>query len=132
MKAGRKPKPPGWVSPTLTHHCGTWSWNDPLFWTKIERRGVNECWPWLGSQAYAANLFGAYRNLRRQMTQAPRILWMTTRDEPVEGFLVRHTCGNRYCMNPDHLILQAEQRGEYFERDGSGKNLHRQLSNATE
>lgn len=96
----------------LDRQYDTWCWSSDNFWRKVDRRGADECWPWLGSMGPAGPLFGAYKlhgvdEVRPQMTQARRILYAEHRDQmprPLQS--IYHSCGNSNCMNPAHQTLQ--------------------------
>jgi len=68
-------------------------------WSKVDRRSLTECWPWLGR----TNNHG-YDRLARDY--AHRLAWMLTLIEPIPtGMEVCHTCDNPPCCNPNHLFL---------------------------
>ncbi|MEI9569483.1 HNH endonuclease signature motif containing protein [Atlantibacter hermannii] len=63
---------------------------------------VGECWVW--NKSVASSGYGQirlnYKNLR-----ANRASYMVFKGEIPDGMVVRHTCDNKLCINPDHLIL---------------------------
>lgn len=71
------------------------------FATKIDRRGDDECWPWIGSlkpNGYGfvdlyENGDGSHRRVYAHRLAA---------GEPA-GLIVRHLCHNPPCVNPRHL-----------------------------
>lgn len=96
---------------------GVWSWRSDLLWSKVEQADPNACWRYLGSTSPHANLFGAKKNGRPQMTQAARLLWMDLHNESVENLEVAHNCGNRFCCNPRHMFTRPNHMR--FHRDGA-------------
>ena len=98
----------------ITHEIGPWAWDAENLMSKILRAEDHACWTWQGSMGPQGPLFGAFKRhdgrLRTQMTQACRLLWQQTREEDVTDFQVKHHCGNRHCVNPDHLYLLADCR----------------------
>jgi len=77
------------------------------FWAKVEKRGADDCWPWLagctGSYGYGV-LKAQGRYLR-----AHRLAYILTHGPitPVNR-VVRHTCDNPPCCNPSHLLLGTQ------------------------
>ena len=71
---------------------------------KNYRRG-NGCWEWVASKV------GGYGQLRcgRKMMKAHRISYILHKGEIPDGLLVRHTCHNPGCVNPDHLLTGTVQ-----------------------
>jgi hypothetical protein len=90
---------------------GIWSWKPRLLEPKIDRRGDNECWPWLGSlNRDNRPLFGAWKNtgsgFKQQMSQATRIYYRHIFNEDCEEKEITHGCGNKNCMNPRHWEIE--------------------------
>ena len=63
---------------------------------------VNGCWNWRGS--LHAKGYARYWDGQRQH-QAHRFMYATRIGPIPKGAQVKHTCGNRRCVNPAHLIL---------------------------
>ncbi|HCS1260856.1 TPA: HNH endonuclease, partial [Salmonella enterica] len=86
------------------------------FWEKVDKRGDDECWIWLGATIQP----GGGRHIKPQIygkiagprTPAGRVFWSSHRlswflkygDIP-PGMLVDHKCHNTLCVNPSHLRL---------------------------
>ena len=85
---------------------GEWSWKPDLLMSKIVQGELDECWGWIGATSPHANLFGAKKNGHPQMTQAARLIWQTVKQQPLGDLEVRHTCGNRYCSNWNHMATE--------------------------
>ncbi len=74
------------------------------FWARIEIGGANDCWPWTGPLTARKNGYGSvwYRSRR---WRAHRLAYRLAKGKIPDGLLVRHTCDNRLCCNPKHLLV---------------------------
>jgi hypothetical protein len=92
-----KPEP-NWIS------LGEWRFN----WAIIERKFFkdihSECWLWLGAHGPQGPLQSARKNNHIQMTQAVRLIYMKYNNRAIAQSELRHTCGNKKCVNPAHRI----------------------------
>ncbi len=79
------------------------------FWAKVDQRGVDECWSWLGTTKPPDNrgafiIERAYENLKRNL-YAPRISYALHYGcDPYPDYVL-HNCDNANCVNPHHLRL---------------------------
>ena len=96
--------------------CGIWSWNQESFDAKVQKGAADDCWSWTGALGPFGGLFGAFKNDKNQMTQARRIAYMIATGREIETKSVRNTCGNKFCMNPAHMV-EGTGRGEKRKMD---------------
>jgi HNH endonuclease len=91
------------------------------FWSKVDKRGPDECWPWLGSRqgpnGHGKILLETGRN---STTNAHRVSWMLHFGPIPDGIYVLHNadCDHPWCVNPRHLHLgtHADNMREAGER----------------
>lgn len=73
---------------------------DERFWSKVDKRGPNECWPW---RANCDRLgYGRFTYTRQKHVTAHRMAFFLTHGHWPEPACL-HSCDNRPCCNPAHL-----------------------------
>lgn len=100
------------------------------FWEKVEKRGPDECWPWL-----AVCTIDGHGQFRRgpRVIRAHQVSFELAKGAIPSGMLVRHTCDHPDCVNPRHLILgtiadnnrDRLERGRYSIRPLTGRLARR-------
>lgn len=76
------------------------------FWSKVDKRGPDECWPWLARAVAKKDGRGLFWNGHR-MIHASRAALMLEGRLAWEGDTrhALHTCDNPACCNPAHLVV---------------------------
>lgn len=72
------------------------------FWTKVDRKGPEDCWPWLG---YVKDSGHGLTSIKGQPVYTSRKAWILTHGPIKDGLHVLHKCDNAVCCNPDHMYL---------------------------
>jgi hypothetical protein len=71
------------------------------FWSKVDVRGPDECWPWMGRTDDGG--YGRF-TVGRGNVVASRVAWELHNGRSLpEGQKALHSCDNPPCMNPAHL-----------------------------
>ena len=91
------------------------------FWDKVDVRGSDECWPWIGS----CNSKGrGHLMVNYKMYNAARIAYIIAYVTVPEGMSVCHSdrCTSANCVNPYHLRL-GTHRDNWLDWVRSGGQL---------
>ena len=101
------------------------------FWSKVDKRGPDECWPWMGGSK-TGEYGRLFINEGRQNVGAHRIAYfLATGIDPV-GLQVCHSCDAPICNNPKHLFKGTNldnaadmvAKGRQATGERSGRHTH--------
>jgi len=98
------------------------------FWAKVDRRGPDECWPWMGAKWQSG--YGIVRIEERRF-RVHRVAYALAKGLIPDGLHVLHLCDNPPCCNPAHLFLgthaenMADMGAKGRQRGPAGENHHR-------
>ena len=107
-----------------------WETARKRFWTFVNRGASDEdCWTWKGS-IHKNTGYGKFSMGHQAKQYAHRISVLLSGRSIPEGMIVHHTCLNRKCVNPNHLVVasythnnMAENRSGKFYNPSSGLQL---------
>ena len=84
----------------------------------VDRSSVDGCHPWIGSPRNSQG-YGGF-GIGRKIWMAHRVGWILRNGPIPEGMVVRHTCDNPPCQNPDHWLL-GTQKDNMADREERGR-----------
>jgi len=94
------------------------------FWKRVDRKGSDDCWLWMGARDPRINKNYGLINLGNRYSKqirAHRLSYIIHNGPIPEGLYVLHHCDNPPCVNPAHLhvgtqkdnVHEAIQRGRH-------------------
>lgn len=82
-------------------------------WSRVDRRGPGECWPWTGYVAKNTGVPMMTMSLlhgKPRAEVAARVVYLLEHGSPVPaGHFIRMSCGDRMCCNPAHFDLRPNR-----------------------
>ncbi len=102
------------------------------FWKYVDVRGDNECWLWTAKSRVRGYGVISLGGARGKKMLAHRVAW-TLANGPLpeidghHGAVVMHTCDNRLCCNPAHLLV-GTQGDNVVDMDRKGRRINAQLN----
>jgi len=74
---------------------------------QVMKHGDAGCWAWIGQIANSGHgrMKVKYDGESPRMDSARNVCFRAYREEIPKGMMTRPTCGNLYCINPQHLEL---------------------------
>lgn len=72
--------------------------------SRVEQRGPDECWPWLGRLVGRPTHKYGHFSVGRAELKAHRLVYEHFVGPIPEGKLLRHSCDHTWCVNPKHLL----------------------------
>lgn len=86
------------------------------FWSKVDCREDDACWPWTGARGYGPDSGYGYAQWHGRSIGAHRVAALVAGKTAGSGQVIDHLCRNRLCVNPAHLEVVSPKentlRGE--------------------
>ncbi len=85
------------------------------FWSLIDRRAPDECWPWKGRRHKRG--YGFFDTKTERGLRATRVLIVVVTGKDPSDKEACHSCDNPPCCNPDHVSTGTHQKNMRDARD---------------
>ena len=101
------------------------------FWSKVDKKGDNECWNW---KSCNDGRYGIFRNNNKNNGSHRLAYELHNKIDIPKGLVIRHKCDNRLCCNPNHLELGTykDNSNDMIERNRSAFGERNPKSKLTE
>ena len=88
------------------------------FWSKVNMRGPDECWPWIASKTHGGGGYGRFKITSYTSVHSNRVAWTLHHGRDPGDLIIRHSCDNPPCCNPAHLEIgtHADNTRDKIER----------------
>ena len=77
------------------------------FWSKVDKKGPDDCWEWLGFISRKGYGHGYFGKGEPRLVHKYSFL-IHNGYIPVHPRIVSHSCHNKPCVNPSHLIDNSQ------------------------
>lgn len=99
------------------------------FWSKVNKSTGGSCWEWTSNKNNKGyGLFKVSAVVGNRL--AHRLSYEDAKGKIPKGMLVRHSCDNPLCVNPDHL-LRGSYKQNVADMDARGRRVSPRLSGET-
>jgi hypothetical protein len=104
-----------------------WPTIQQRFWSKVNKLGPDDCWPWTGS--YFHDGYGSFP-IGKKLCRAHRVAYVLQNGPVPNDIHVLHSCDNPPCCNGKHLFtgtdldnnrdMMAKGRGRFLRGEDNG------------
>lgn len=92
------------------------------FWSKVDKRGEDDCWPWIGGLVNKKKNYGRVKiNNRAELSHV--VAYELTHPEELplsDDTQICHSCDNPICCNPKHL-WKGDNKSNMLDKTRKGR-----------